>query len=70
MAQGGSRDNRDRRRRAPAINERFAPIRARRAALAGDRGYVRQILRDGCERASAIADATLAEVRNVMGMNY
>jgi hypothetical protein len=32
--------------------------------------YVRRVLRDGCERVAAIADATLAEVRAVMGMSY
>jgi tryptophanyl-tRNA synthetase len=53
-----------------AVNERFAPIRARRAELAGDLGYVRQVLRDGCRRARAIADATLDEVRGAMGMRY
>jgi tryptophanyl-tRNA synthetase len=53
-----------------AVNERFAGIRARRAELATDLGYVRQVLRDGCERAGTIADATLAEVRNAMGMSY
>jgi tryptophanyl-tRNA synthetase len=53
-----------------AVNERLAPIRARRADLAGDPGYIRQVLRDGTARASEIADATLAEVRAAMGMNY
>jgi tryptophanyl-tRNA synthetase len=53
-----------------AVNERFAPIRARRAELAGDLGYVRQVLRDGCDRARAIGDATLGEVRTAMGMDY
>jgi tryptophanyl-tRNA synthetase len=53
-----------------AVNERFAPIRARRAELAGDLGYVRQVLRDGCRRARAIGDATLEEVRGAMGMRY
>ncbi len=53
-----------------AVNERFAAIRARRAELAADPGYVRQVLRDGCERAGAIADATLDEVRAAMGMRY
>ena len=53
-----------------AVNERFAPIRARRAELAGDLGYVRQVLRDGCRRARAIGDATLDEVRGAMGMRY
>jgi len=53
-----------------AVNERFAPIRARRAELATDPGYARAVLRDGCERAQSIADATLTEVRAAMGMSY
>ena len=53
-----------------AVNETLAPIRARRAAYARDLGYVRQVLRDGNERASEVAAATLAEVREVMGMGY
>ncbi|MFJ3792123.1 tryptophan--tRNA ligase [Kitasatospora sp. NPDC090091] len=50
-----------------AVNEHLRPIRALRADLAADRGYVRQVLRDGAERANAVADATLDEVRAVMG---
>jgi tryptophanyl-tRNA synthetase len=53
-----------------AVNERFAPIRARRAELAADPGYARQVLRDGCARARAIAEQTLSEVRAAMGMRY
>lgn len=53
-----------------AVNEHFAGIRARRAELATDLGYVRQVLRDGCEQARAIGDATLSEVRTAMGMRY
>ena len=53
-----------------AVNERFAPIRARRAELAAHPGYVRQVLRDGCERAREIGNATLDEVRAAMGMAY
>ena len=53
-----------------AVNDRFAAIRARRAELARDPGYARQVLRDGCARASAIADATLGQVRAAMGMTY
>jgi tryptophanyl-tRNA synthetase len=53
-----------------AVNERFAPIRARRAELAADMGYVRQVLGDGCEQARATGDATLADVRAAMGMTY
>ena len=50
--------------------ERFAAIRARRAELATDPGYLRQVLRDGCRRAGEIGDATLDEVRGAMGMRY
>jgi tryptophanyl-tRNA synthetase len=53
-----------------AVNERFAPVRARRAELAADPAYARQVLRDGCARARAVAAATLEEVRDAMGMRY
>ena len=53
-----------------AVNERFAPVRARRAELAADPGYARQVLRDGCDRARAVTTATLEEVRDAMGMRY
>jgi tryptophanyl-tRNA synthetase len=53
-----------------AVNETLAPARARRAEYARDLGYVRQVLRDGNERANAIAAATLAQVRAAMGMYY
>lgn len=50
-----------------AVNERLAPVRARRAEYAQDMAYVRSVLRTGNERANAVAEATLAEVRGVMG---
>ena len=53
-----------------AVNDLLAPVRARRAAYARDLGYVRQVLRDGNERANQIASATLAEVRSAMAMRY
>jgi tryptophanyl-tRNA synthetase len=53
-----------------AVNDRLAPVRARRAALAADLGYVRSVLRAGNERARAVADATLTDVRAAMAMNY
>jgi tryptophanyl-tRNA synthetase len=53
-----------------AVNERFAAVRARRAELAADPGYARQVLRDGCARARAVAAATLEDVRDAMGMRY
>jgi tryptophanyl-tRNA synthetase len=52
------------------VNDLLAPIRARRAEYAQDLGYVRQVLRDGNERANEIASVTLAEVREAMGMHY
>ncbi len=53
-----------------AVNERFRDIRARRAELAGDRGYLRRILRDGTARAREIADDTLRDVRAHMHTDY
>ncbi|WP_031084182.1 tryptophan--tRNA ligase [Streptomyces sp. NRRL WC-3549] len=51
-----------------AVNATMAPIRARRAEYAKDMGQVRDILRAGNERANAVAEATLDEVRQAMGM--
>jgi tryptophanyl-tRNA synthetase len=53
-----------------AVNELLAPVRARRAEYSRDLGYVRGILREGNERAEAIAADTLDEVRAAMGMRY
>jgi tryptophanyl-tRNA synthetase len=53
-----------------AVNEFFAPIRARRAELAHDPGFVLEVLRAGNAKANQIADATLTQVRTAMGMDY
>ncbi|UNX53958.1 tryptophan--tRNA ligase [Georgenia sp. TF02-10] len=53
-----------------AVNELLAPVRARRAEVAADPAYLLQVLRTGNDRANAIADATLAEVRQAMQMVY
>ena len=53
-----------------SVNDFFAPIRARRLELTADPAYLESVLREGNERANAIADATLAEVREAMGMVY
>jgi tryptophanyl-tRNA synthetase len=53
-----------------AVNEHLRPIRARRAELAGEHGYLAAILRRGTERATVEAEATLALVRQAMGMTY
>ncbi|TQM43965.1 tryptophan--tRNA ligase [Pseudonocardia cypriaca] len=49
-----------------AVNEFLRPVRARRAAYLADRDHLRQILRAGNERAGAIAEETLREVRAAM----
>ena len=53
-----------------AVNSYFAPIRERRHAFEGDLDYVRDVLSDGNKRANAIAEQTLGEVREAMGMSY
>ncbi len=53
-----------------AINERFAPVRARRAELSADPGYLLGVLADGNARAAQVADGTLTEVRRAMHMIY
>jgi tryptophanyl-tRNA synthetase len=53
-----------------AINERFAGLRARRAALAAERGYLRSVLAAGNEKASAIGAETLTAVRELMHQRY
>ena len=50
-----------------AVNGYLAPMRARRAELSSDRGELRRILRAGNERARAVAEETLDQVRAAMG---
>ena len=53
-----------------AVNDYFAPIRAKREELVADPGHLLGVLREGNARANGIADATLDEVRQAMGMVY
>lgn len=53
-----------------AINDLFAPIRARRLELIADEGYLRRVLHDGNNRANEIANETLSDVLTAMNMNY
>ena len=53
-----------------SVNEHFAPIRARREELVQDMDYVKDVLHEGNRRANEIAEQTLAEVRDAMGMVY
>lgn len=51
-----------------ALNEELRPLRARRAELEQQPELIRRVLNDGVEKARAIAQKTLAEVRHVMNM--
>lgn len=53
-----------------AVNDYFAPIRARREELMHDMNSIDDILAEGNRRANEIANATLAEVQEAMGMVY
>ncbi len=53
-----------------AVNDYFAPLRARRAELAADPGYLEGVLAAGNAKANEIADQTLDEVRSAMQMRY
>ncbi|RYG24063.1 tryptophan--tRNA ligase [bacterium] len=50
-----------------AVNEYLRPIRARRAEL--DDAAIEEILRDGAERARAVASDTMDKVRSAMGLS-
>jgi tryptophanyl-tRNA synthetase len=52
---------------AREISESLAPIRERRCRIAADPDYVRDVLRDGAQRARPIAEATMMEVKQVAG---
>ena len=53
-----------------AVNGYFAPIRERRRKFEGEPGFVRDVLHEGNRRANEIAERTLDEVREAMGMVY
>ncbi|MEI6351626.1 MAG: tryptophan--tRNA ligase [Verrucomicrobiota bacterium] len=52
-----------------AIWEHFAPARQHRAEIENDATYVEQVLRQGAERANALADRTLSRVRKAVGLS-
>ena len=53
-----------------AVNSYFEPIRERRHRFENDLDYVKDVLAEGNHRANEIAEATLAEVAEAMGMVY
>ena len=53
-----------------SVNGYLEPIRAKRLELAQGMDYIEDVLHEGNRRANEIADATLDEVRETMGMVY
>ncbi len=53
-----------------AVNDRFATVRARRAELQTDQGYLRDVLAAGTRRARSVAGETLDAVRRLMHCSY
>jgi tryptophanyl-tRNA synthetase len=53
-----------------AVNELLRPVRRRRAGLADDTSYLDRVLDTGNGRARRLADSTLAEVHDLLGMGY
>ncbi len=53
-----------------SVNEYFAPIRQKRMELMADTDYLADVLHEGNKKANAIAENTLNEVMDAMGMNY
>ena len=52
------------------VNDYLAPIRERRARYESDLDYVKDVLHEGNRTANEIANRTLEEVREAMGMVY
>jgi len=53
-----------------AVLAELAPIQERAAEFNDDRNLVRNILEEGAEQARVVARATLAEVREAMGLTH
>jgi tryptophanyl-tRNA synthetase len=53
---------------ADALVELTSDLRARRAEIAADRDNVKRLMREGAEKASAIARVTMKDVRRLAGL--
>ena len=53
-----------------AINAELAPIRTRAQAYLDDPTLVKKIVADGAEKAKRLAEETMREVREAMGLSY
>ncbi len=67
---GGLGDSIVKKRLEVVLQEMLAPIRERREALAQDRGYVLQVLKEGTMKAREVAAKTADEVRAALGLSY
>jgi tryptophanyl-tRNA synthetase len=66
---GGVGDAFLKRRLEQVLEQVIAPMRERRSALAGDRRYIRDVLRDGTERADEVTRAVLRTVRQAFSLS-
>ncbi|MGV0168126.1 tryptophan--tRNA ligase [Furfurilactobacillus sp. WILCCON 0119] len=67
---GGLGDVKIKRYLNEVLEATLAPIRTRRAEFAANMDYVYQVLEEGSAHANEVANATLTEVRDAMGINY
>jgi tryptophanyl-tRNA synthetase len=51
-----------------AINAELAPMQARIKDIEAKPGYVKEVLHDGCAKARAVAEETMRDVRDAMGL--
>ncbi|WP_311408261.1 tryptophan--tRNA ligase [Liquorilactobacillus uvarum] len=68
--EGGLGDVKIKRYLNEVLENEFAPIRKRRAEFAQDIPAVYDILKKGSKKANEVAEKTLKEVRNAIGVNY
>lgn len=67
---GGVADGAVKERLKEILKQFMAPIRARRHQYAKDEAHLRQVLRDGCERARAVGEETMKLVREAVGYDH
>ena len=67
---GGLGDVKIKRYLNDVLQAKLLPIRERREDFAEDRGAVMTMLKEGSEKAEAVAAQTLDEVKRAMGINY
>ena len=67
---GGLGDVKIKRYLNEVLEAKLAPIRKRREEYAANLDYVDQVLKEGSARANKVANQTLKEVRDAIGINY